>query len=170
MAGACLGFLCYNFPSGRLFLGDAGSLFLGYSLAASGLLAYHGGAGGWARPGPIIMLGYPVFDMIFVVVTRMREGRKVYVGGKDHSNHRLASVLRCQKRTVMLMWLVGAALSVSGLVVLKLNQPLPTLLLSGLWITLFLLAGLRLSSIPVATSEATSPVALPVAASPGPRT
>ncbi len=166
MAGACLGFLRYNFPRGRLFMGDAGSLFLGYSLAASGLLAMHGGEGSWARPGPVLMLGYPVFDMIFVVVNRLREGRHVYVGGKDHTNHRIASVLGCQKRTVMLIWLIGAALSASGLVVLKLNQPLATLLLSGLWIILFLVAGIRLSAIPVVRPS--SSVAPPPSAVPSP--
>jgi UDP-GlcNAc:undecaprenyl-phosphate GlcNAc-1-phosphate transferase len=169
VCGACVGFLRYNFPRGRVFLGDAGSLFLGYSLAASGLLAFHGGAGGWAKPGPIIMLGYPVFDMVFVVVNRSREGRHVYEGGKDHTNHRLASVLGCQKRTVKLIWLVGAALSVSGLVVLNLNRPLPTLLLLGLWITTFLVAGVKLSSVPVSRAEPSNH-GLPAAASPPTRT
>ena len=170
LAGACLGFLRYNFPSGRLFLGDAGSLLLGYSLAASGLLAYRAAPGNWARIGPILMLGYPVFDMVFVVVTRLREGRKVYVGGKDHSNHRLASVLRCQKRTVTLTWAVGAALSVSGLVVLRLNRAVPSLLLLGLWTSLFLVAGVKLSSVPVANHTSPRNDPLPTGGSPSPRT
>ena len=95
------------------------------------------------------MLAYPAFDMVFVVVNRLREGRRVYVGGRDHSNHRLASVLQCQKRTVLLMWSSTAALCASGLVVLWLNHPLPSLLLSGLWTILLCWSGLRLSSIPV---------------------
>jgi len=169
VSGACVGFLRYNYPRGRLFLGDAGSLFLGYSLAASGLLAYHGAAGRWARPGAIIMLGYPVFDMVFVVVTRLREGRHVYEGGKDHTNHRLASVLGCQKRTVKLIWLVGAALSASGLVVLNLNRPLPTLLSLALWMSLFLVVGVRLSRVPVSRPEPSNP-GLNAAASPTSRT
>ena len=90
------------------------------------------------------------FDMVFVVVNRLREGRHVYEGGKDHTNHRLASVLGCQKRTVKLIWLVGAALSASGLVVLSLNQPTPALLLSALWILLLSAVGIRLSFVPIA--------------------
>lgn len=150
LAGACVGFLRYNFPRARIFLGDAGSLLLGYSLGASAVLAFAHAPRGWGRMGPIIMLAYPAFDMIFVVVNRLREGRKVYQGGKDHTNHRLASVIRCPKRTVLLLWLSTAVLCASGFVVLKLNQPLPALLVSGLWSILLLWAGLRLSSVPVA--------------------
>jgi hypothetical protein len=96
----------------------------------------------------LLILAYPVFDLIFVVVNRLREGRKVYVGGKDHSNHRIARLLKCQKTTVIWMWVSGAALCASGLVVLSLNRPEVTLPLSGLWIILFLWMGLRLSSEP----------------------
>jgi UDP-GlcNAc:undecaprenyl-phosphate GlcNAc-1-phosphate transferase len=168
-SGACVGFLCYNFPRARVFLGDAGSLLLGYSLAASALLAFQGAALGWGRVGPLLMLAYPAFDMCFVVINRLRDGRKIYEGGKDHSNHRLASVLKCQKRTVILLWLVGAALAASGLVVLNLNRALPALLLSALWIILFLWAGLRLSSVPVVRTSPVRPPPL-TAASPSPKT
>jgi UDP-GlcNAc:undecaprenyl-phosphate GlcNAc-1-phosphate transferase len=103
LAGACLGFLPHNFPRARLFLGDAGSLLLGYSLGASALLAMKGAPPGWGQAGPVLMLAYPAFDLIFVVVTRLRDGRPVQQGGKDHSNHRLASVLKCPIRTVLLI-------------------------------------------------------------------
>ena len=149
LAGACAGFLPYNFPRARIFLGDAGSLLLGYSLGASAVLACAAAPSGWGRLGPLLMLAYPAFDLIFVVVNRLRDGRKVYAGGKDHSNHRLASVIRCPTRTVLLMWCSSAALCASGLAVLWLNRPIPALLLSGLWMTLLFWSGLRLSSIPV---------------------
>lgn len=149
LAGACAGFLPWNFPRARVFLGDAGSLLLGYSLGASAVLASAAAPPGWARLGPPLMLAYPAFDMIFVVVNRLREGRKVYVGGKDHSNHRLASVIRCPKRTVLLMWCSSAALCASGLVVLWLNRPAPALLLSGLWLILLSWTGYRLSAVPL---------------------
>lgn len=150
VVGACLGFLPYNFPRARIFLGDAGSLLLGYILGASALLAFQEAPAGWGRVGALLMLAYPAFDMSFVVVNRIREGRKIYEGGKDHSNHRLASVIQCQKTTVILLWVSGAALCASGLAVLKLNHPIPALLLSGLWTILLIWAGLRLSSVPVA--------------------
>src|SRR5262245_44531961 len=148
LAGGCVGFLPWNFPKARIFLGDAGSLLLGYSLGASAILAFTGMPLGWGRWGTLFALAYPAFDMIFVVVTRLREGRKVQQGGKDHSNHRIARWIQCPKRTVMLLWASGAALSVSGLVVQSLNRPTPALLLSVLWTGLFLWMGRRLSSVP----------------------
>jgi UDP-GlcNAc:undecaprenyl-phosphate GlcNAc-1-phosphate transferase len=148
LAGACAGFLRYNFPRARIFLGDAGSLFLGYSLGASAVLAWTWQPRGWGQVGSILMVGYPIFDLIFVVVRRAREKRRIYEGGKDHSNHRLATLIGCQTRTVILVWLAGAGLCASALAVQRLNQALPTLLLSVFWVTLFLLAGIRLSSVP----------------------
>jgi UDP-GlcNAc:undecaprenyl-phosphate GlcNAc-1-phosphate transferase len=156
LAGACLGFLKYNFPRASIFLGDAGSLVLGYSLGASAVLACLGPPHGWGRLGAALMLGYPAFDMIFVVINRLREGRKIYEGGKDHSNHRLASVLKCPKTTVLLLWFSGAALCASGLVVLKLDRPMPALLLLALWTLLLLLTGIRLSKVAVSPSRATT--------------
>ena len=150
LAGACLGFLPHNFPKARIFLGDAGSLLLGYSLGASALLAMKGAPPGWGQAGPVIMLAYPAFDLIFVVVTRLRDGRPVYLGGKDHTNHRLASVLKCPIRTVLVIWLSGAVLCAGGIVTLRLNSPIPTLLLSVPLTILLCWSGLRLSSVPIA--------------------
>src|SRR2546425_2654841 len=148
LAGACVGFLPYNYPRARIFLGDAGSLLLGYSLGASAMLAFGANPRGWGWLGPPLILAYPAFDLVFVVVNRLRDGRKVYVGGKDHTNHRLAGVLRCPKKTVPLIWLSGAALCASGLVVLKSNHPTPALLLWGLWTMLLVPAGVGRSSHP----------------------
>lgn len=150
LAGACAGFLPHNFPRARIFLGDAGSLFLGYSLGASALLALRATPPGWGQAGPLLMLAYPAFDMLFVIVTRMRDGRPVWLGGKDHSNHRLATLLRCPIRTVLLIWCSTAVLCAGGIVILRDPQPLKVLLLSGLWTTMLVWSGLRLSSVPLA--------------------
>ena len=151
LAGACVGFLPHNFPRARIFLGDAGSLFLGYSLGASALMTLQGAAPGWGRVGPLIVLAYPAFDMIFVILTRMRDGRPIYRGGRDHTNHRLVSVLKCPKTTVVMLWASGAVLASAGISILHLNQPGPTLLLSGLLTILLCWSGLRLSSVPLAS-------------------
>jgi UDP-GlcNAc:undecaprenyl-phosphate GlcNAc-1-phosphate transferase len=150
LAGACMGFLPWNFPRARTFLGDAGSLFLGYSLGASALITMQGAAPGWGRAGALFILAYPAFDMVFVIVTRLREGRPVTHGGRDHTNHRIASVLRCPTRTVYLMWASGAVLCVAGSSMLRLNQPGPTVLLWALLTTLLFWSGRRLSSVPIA--------------------
>ena len=149
LAGACAGFLPWNFPRAKTFLGDAGSLVLGYSLAASLLLALQGSPRGWSLLGPPLLLAYPAFDMIFVVIRRVMEGRRIEQGGRDHTNHRLASLIQCPKRTVLLIWCSTAALCASGFALSLARHPLPALLLWALWILLFLLTGRRLSSVPV---------------------
>lgn len=154
LAGACLGFLPHNFPKARIFLGDAGSLFLGYSLGASLLMTLQGAAPGWGRAGVPFILAYPAFDMIFVVVTRLRDGRPVQQGGKDHTNHRLASVIRCPIRTVLLIWASSAVLCAAGISMLHRNRAELTLLLWGLLMMLLLWSGRRLSSVPIAPPPA----------------
>lgn len=150
LAGACAGFLPWNYPKARTFLGDAGSLVLGYSLAASLLLALQSSPRGWSLLGPPLLLAYPAFDMIFVVIRRVMEGRRIEQGGRDHTNHRLASLIQCPKRTVLLIWCSTAALCASGFALSRVAHPLPGLLLWGLWILLFLLTARRLSSVPIA--------------------
>ncbi len=149
LAGACAGFLPYNFPRARIFLGDAGSLMLGYCLGASALLAMKGAPPGWGQAGPVLVLAYPALDLVFVVITRIRAGRPVYEGGRDHTNHRLATLVGDPARTVPLVWLVGAALCASGIAVLRLDRPLPTLAFCLGWAATLLLAGLRLAAVPV---------------------
>ena len=147
LAGACAGFLPWNFPRARIFLGDAGSLFLGYALGASAVLACRGVPSGWGRLGAGLMIGYPAFDLVFVVINRLRDGRKIYRGGQDHSNHRLARLLQGQTKTVYVLWLGAAILCTSGLAVLIHDRPLSALILTGAWALVFLWAGAKLSGV-----------------------
>jgi UDP-GlcNAc:undecaprenyl-phosphate GlcNAc-1-phosphate transferase len=92
VAGACLGFLRWNFPPARIFLGDTGSLFLGIVLAALALKLDLLGQGWTLRVTvPALAIAVPLLDTCFVVVTRLRDGRPVLQGGTDHSSHRLAA-------------------------------------------------------------------------------
>lgn len=93
VAGASIGFLRYNFPPAKIFLGDAGTLLLGFLLAALGLKLDLVGENGLMRSAvPVLLLGVPIFDMALVVLARLRGGRKVYVGGTDHTSHRLVAL------------------------------------------------------------------------------
>lgn len=93
LAGASLGFLKYNFPPARIFLGDAGSLMLGFLLAALALKLDLMGASGVVRTAvPVLILGVPVFDTVLVIISRKRAGIPVSRGGTDHSSHRLTVI------------------------------------------------------------------------------
>jgi len=148
LAAACLAFLRYNFSPASIFLGDAGSLFLGYSLATLSLVAAHAGVGVQASAAALLILGYPVFDICFVIVRRLREGRKIYQGGKDHTTHRLNRLVRGPRRTAAWVYFFAASLTWTG-VALANAQGLPQVLLwLSAWALWLLLLGLRLARIP----------------------
>jgi UDP-GlcNAc:undecaprenyl-phosphate GlcNAc-1-phosphate transferase len=88
--GASLGFLAHNFPPAKIFLGDAGALLLGFLLAAIGLELDLMKAPGAIRGAlPLLVLAVPLFDMAVVVTLRLVGHRPIYVGGTDHTSHRL---------------------------------------------------------------------------------
>ncbi len=90
VSGASSGFLRHNFPPAKIFLGDAGSLLLGFLLAALGLKLDVVSGSATARAAiAVFMLGVPLFDTALVVLARLREGRPIHAGGTDHSSHRL---------------------------------------------------------------------------------
>ena len=92
LAGASVGFLRHNLPPASIFLGDAGALMLGFLLAALGLKLDLIGEDGLVRSAvPALILGVPLFDTTLVVIDRIRGGRPVFLGGTDHSSHRLVS-------------------------------------------------------------------------------
>jgi len=89
LAGAAFGFLVYNAPPARVFMGDCGSLLLGYLLAVGALGVQAGGDPLIGTLVPIAVLAVPIFDTTFVTVTRLLQGKPVSEGGTDHVHHRL---------------------------------------------------------------------------------
>jgi UDP-GlcNAc:undecaprenyl-phosphate/decaprenyl-phosphate GlcNAc-1-phosphate transferase len=93
VSAASLGFLRFNFPPARIFLGDAGSLTLGFLLASIGLKLDLVGPTGFARSViPVLILGVALFDTALVVVARVAHRRPVLLGSTDHTSHRLAAL------------------------------------------------------------------------------
>ena len=93
LIGACAGFLVYNAPPARIFLGDAGSHLLGFALAALALQSL-GGSLTWPHVAAVlVILAYPLFDVIFVVTDRLLGRRPFYLGSIDHTTHRLGALV-----------------------------------------------------------------------------
>lgn len=116
-AGACLGFLVHNFPPARVYMGDAGSMVLGFVLASLGLLLTNAAASNVALAilGPLLVLGLPIFDTALVTLARRLEGRPVSAGGRDHTSHRLAAHGLSERATVIVLYGIAAALALAGL-------------------------------------------------------
>ena len=113
VSGAAIGFLRYNLPPARIFLGDAGSMLLGF-LVASLILKLDLPVGPWPPRvvTTVLLAGVPLFDMTVVVAARLRDGRPVWSGGTDHTSHRL--VARGHPRARVLVVATGAQLVCSA--------------------------------------------------------
>ncbi len=135
---ACLGFLPYNLRLNRpaaVFMGDSGSQVLGFALASLGLAASWTVAGSTVATLllPILVLAVPILDTTLVTVVRLFEGRPVTEGGRDHSSHRLVYQGLSDKRAVVLLCVVSAALGLTSLAYKVLDDTFVTL--AGVLIT-----------------------------------
>ena len=115
LAGAILGFLRHNFYPAKIYLGDAGSLFIGFMLAALSMNAGYTRANLLAVISPVFILGIPLFDLSLVTWVRWRKGIPVTKGSPDHFALRL---LRCKlsvRETAVTTYIVAALLSGAAL-------------------------------------------------------
>ena len=129
---ACLGFLPYNLRLNRpaaVFMGDSGSQVLGFALASLGLAASWTVAGSTVATLllPILVLAVPILDTTLVTIVRILEGRPVTRGGRDHTSHRLVYQGLSDKRAVVLLCVVSAALGLTSLAYKVLDDTLVTL-------------------------------------------
>ena len=120
LLGVCIGFLVYNFNPASIFMGDAGSMFLGFVLAAVGIklrFPNHPNVITWMIP--VVVLGLPIFDTTLIVVSRLRRGINPLTNpGKDHVSHRLVSLGLSQRRAVILLYGVCCGLGLVGLLIM----------------------------------------------------
>ncbi|MEE9552880.1 MAG: MraY family glycosyltransferase [candidate division Zixibacteria bacterium] len=123
-AGATLGFLRYNLARASIFLGDAGSLFLGFLLASLGLVHLNSSKDMISALIPMLVVSYPFFDLLFVTISRLKEGRKLYIGGTDHSSHKMNVMGFTKRKTVFVIHFINIIL-VCLAVILFLRQDSP---------------------------------------------
>ena len=121
--GACVGFLIYNWNPARVFMGDTGSLFLGFLLAAVGIkLRFPANSASITWMIPILILALPVFDTVLVFVSRMRRGvNPLTTPGKDHVSHRLARVTGSQREAVLLCYLITGGTGLASIFLTQAN-------------------------------------------------
>ena len=120
LVGACIGFLYYNFNPQYIFMGDTGSLFLGFMLAAVGIkLRFPANFDIVTWMVPVLVLGVPLFDTVLVTLSRIRRGIPISRGGKDHLSHRLVALGFSRREAVMILYLIQGALGIAALVVMQ---------------------------------------------------
>jgi len=123
VVGSCLGFLIWNRPPARLFMGDGGSLVLGFVLAIVSIETTYLSesstnqtvGGWWGVVTPLVVLAVPMYDLITVSIIRLRQGKHPWVGDQQHLSHRLARGGLGRVGAVLAIWLCTWATAAGGL-------------------------------------------------------
>lgn len=123
LSGATLGFLPYNFKPAKIFMGDSGSMFLGYSLSAIVILSSTRHITNLLSTlvVPVLILTVPIFDTALVSLMRNIHGRSLFQGGKDHTSHRLVSLGLSERKTVLLLYLLSMLFGLIALAYSKID-------------------------------------------------
>jgi UDP-GlcNAc:undecaprenyl-phosphate GlcNAc-1-phosphate transferase len=123
LAGATLGFLRYNFSPATIFLGDSGSLFLGFFLGGLSLWASEKSAIAFALLIPIIALGLPIIDMIYAIIRRWNRGVSIAQADRDHIHHKLLEKGYSHRKAVLMLYGVNFLLAgIAGLLLFTRNS------------------------------------------------
>ncbi len=117
LAGAAVGFLAHNFHPADIFMGDAGSMLLGFTIAGVAVSGVMKSAAAVAIGLPLIVLAIPILDTSFVVLKRIKHGLPVYSADRSHFHHRFSSIGWGQRRTVLTMYAWCAVMGLVAIVV-----------------------------------------------------
>ncbi len=116
LAGACLGFLPFNFNPAKIFLGDTGSQLLGFVLAAISIEGAIKSATAVVVAVPILALGLPIYDTLFAMIRRKMNKRPIMEADKGHFHHKLLEKGLSQKQVVLIMYFISIVLGASSVV------------------------------------------------------
>lgn len=135
LAGSTLGFIPYNFNPARIFMGDAGAMFLGYTLAGIAVAGTLKSAATIAMVVPALSLGLPIFDTLMAIVRRFLNGYPIHQPDREHLHHRLLEFGLNHRQTVLLMYLATGGFGASAILLARFG------LLPGLLVFLAVVAG-----------------------------
>ncbi|HEX2780564.1 MAG TPA: MraY family glycosyltransferase, partial [Gemmatimonadaceae bacterium] len=119
VAGAALGFLRYNFHPATIFLGDSGSLFLGFMLAGIGAISSQKGSTVVAIAIPLVSLGLPVLDTSLAIARRFLRGQPIFSADRGHIHHRLLGLGHSPRKVALLMYAGCAVLALGGMLLVN---------------------------------------------------
>lgn len=122
LVGSSVGFLRHNFHPARIFMGDSGSMFLGYVLGGLSVMGLYKSYTAISLVVPILALGVPIVDTAFAIIRRLRSGRPIYLPDRGHLHHRLLDRGLTQRQTVFLLYMVSALLGLGALALAGVNR------------------------------------------------
>jgi len=122
LAGACLGFLPFNFNPAKIFMGDTGALFLGFVLSYISIEGVMKSAAALTIFVPVLILGVPVFDTAFAMIRRKLSGKSMVQADKGHLHHRLLALGLTQKQTVLVLYTISIIFGILANLVADFNS------------------------------------------------
>ena len=137
LIGATGGFLCWNFPPAKIFMGDTGSHFLGLTLAAVSLLENRKGTAAVTLLFPIVAMGVPIADSVLAFARRMARGAPVFRGDTGHIHHRLLRLGLSPKKAVFVLWTMCAWFAGMAVLLSQLPRTVALIVFAALAIGLF---------------------------------
>jgi UDP-GlcNAc:undecaprenyl-phosphate GlcNAc-1-phosphate transferase len=155
LAGSLAGFLVWNLPPARIFMGDGGSLYVGFMLATLAARTtfvdtadpeFALGTAWYGIFMPLLVLAVPLYDGVYTTIWRIRRGKSPFVGGHEHISHRLVALGLTPRRAVLVLWLLTAVTAVSG-IGLGLMRPWQAALVGVQLVGIFVLLAVLESSV-----------------------
>jgi UDP-GlcNAc:undecaprenyl-phosphate GlcNAc-1-phosphate transferase len=122
LVGAAMGFLPHNFNPARIFMGDSGSMFLGYVLGGLSVMGLYKSITAISLLVPMLALGVPIADTAWAIVRRWRSGQPIYLPDRGHLHHRLLDRGLTQRQTVILLYLISTLLGMGALALAGVNR------------------------------------------------
>ncbi len=140
MLGSISGFLIYNFNPAKVFVGDAGTLFMGFIIAIVSLLGYKGTMV-TSFLVPLMILAIPILDTLFAIVRRIVNKKPIYEGDKDHMHHQFLKMNFSQRKTVLIVYFINILFSLATIFSIMGDETKSTiiyliLLVSTIWFIL----------------------------------
>ncbi|GAB6159353.1 MraY family glycosyltransferase [Desulfotomaculum varum] len=129
LAAAILGFLRHNFYPARIFLGDTGSMFLGYALSVLAVMGVAKAATAISVIIPMVILGIPLLDVFFAILRRYQSHRPIFQPDKEHLHHRMMALGLSHKQTVLAIYAINLVLGISAVILTMLTTSQAVLLL-----------------------------------------
>ena len=121
LIGASLGFLKYNFHPAKIFMGDTGSMFLGYNLSVLAIMGFTKSFTVLSLVTPILVLAIPILDTLFAIIRRKMNNKPIFKPDKNHLHHCLLNYGFSHRNTVLIIYAVSAVLALCGLIMTYLN-------------------------------------------------
>jgi len=144
LAGAAAAFLIFNFPPARVFIGDGGSLFVGFTLSALTVTftfyepAANRRAFSWAIP--LVVLAVPLYDMMSVILTRLRNRRPIFEGDRNHVAHRLVALGMTPRGAALTVYAMTAMTGLAAVLLLQVDEWGAAIILAQLGLTFGVIA------------------------------